>query len=47
MYRYGGEWIGTDISEEQINQARLLSNGKNIKYFTVATENIHFPDESQ
>ncbi len=47
MYRYGGEWVGTDISKEQVGQARLLSKGMNIKYFTVATENINFPDESQ
>ena len=46
MYRYGGEWVGTDISKEQVGQARLLSKGMNIKYFTVATENINFPDES-
>ena len=27
MYRYGGEWVGTDISKEQVGQARLLSKG--------------------
>ena len=30
MYSYGGKWIGTDISEEQIEQAKHLSVGMNI-----------------
>lgn len=46
MYRYGGRWIGTDISEEQINQARALSDGLDIDYYAVATEKIDFPAES-
>lgn len=46
MYEYGGKWTGTDISEEQIRQAKQLSAGKDIIYYTTATENIDFPPES-
>lgn len=46
MYRYGGKWIGTDISEKQIEQAKKLSIGNNIEYYTVPTEEIKFPQES-
>lgn len=46
MYKYGGKWTGTDISEEQIRQAKQLSAGKDIIYYTTATENINFPQES-
>lgn len=46
MYSYGGNWVGTDISEGQIKQAKILSKGMNIDYYTVATEEIDFPSES-
>lgn len=46
MYRYGAKWTGTDISENQIKQARLLSEGMDIDYYAQATENINFPDQS-
>lgn len=48
MYHHGAEWIGTDISEKQIEQAKQLSgeSAMNIKYLTVATEDIDFPDNS-
>lgn len=46
MYRYGGIWTGTDISAEQIEQAKKLSAGMDIDYQAVATENIDFPDET-
>lgn len=46
MNRYGAEWTGIDISEEQIHQAERLSIGRNIKYRTVSAENIDFPDKS-
>ena len=26
MYKYGAEWTGTDISENQINEAKELAN---------------------
>ena len=44
MYSYGGKWTGTDISEEQIKQAKHLSNGMNIDYKAVETEKIDFPE---
>ena len=46
MYRYGAKWTGTDISENQIEQAKLLSKGMDIDYFTVPTEKISFTDNT-
>lgn len=46
MYPYGAKWVGTDISEEQIQQAKKLSVGMKIEYAATATENIDFPTES-
>ena len=46
MYPYGAKWTGTDISENQIEQAKILSKGMDIDYYPLATENIDFPDES-
>lgn len=46
MYRYGAKWIGTDISKKQIEQAKLLSKGMNIDYYTVPAEEINFFDNS-
>ncbi len=48
MYKYGAKWICTDISENQIDKARNLSelNGMNIKYIVSPAENIDFPDNS-
>ena len=46
MYSYGAKWVGTDISEEQIQQAKKLSMGMDIDYFVEATENIDFPEET-
>ena len=46
MYRYGAKWIGTDISEKQIEQAVLLSKGLNIDYYAMPAENLQFPDNS-
>lgn len=44
MYQYGAKWIGTDISEKQIEQAKILSHGMSIDYYVQSTENIDFPD---
>ena len=44
MYKYGAKWTGTDISENQIRQARLLSKGMDIDYFVSSTENLDFKD---
>lgn len=46
MYRYGAKWTATDLSENQIEQARILSDGMDIDYHVAATENIRFPDDS-
>lgn len=46
MYRYGAEWIGTDISSNQIQQAKMLSKDMHIDYYVMPAENIDFPDHS-
>lgn len=46
MYRYDAKWIGTDISSNQIEQAKVLSKGMDIDYFAIPAENIDFPDNS-
>ena len=46
MHAYGGRWIGTDISEEQISQARRLSEGADIEYIVASAEELDFPAES-
>ena len=48
MYRYGAEWIGTDISPEQVEQAKRLAveAGMNIGFKAVSAEKIDFPSES-
>ena len=48
MYHYGADFIGTDISENQIEQAKILSQSlnMNIDYFISPAESIDFPAES-
>ena len=48
MYRFGGNWTGADISENQIRQARRLSRekGQDITYLAVPAEEVEFPDET-
>ena len=48
MYHYGAEWTGIDISAEQIEQAKRLSEaeGMNISFQVKAAEDIDFPPES-
>ena len=43
MYRYGADWTGTDISENQIAHARMLSQGMDIDYHAMSAEEIDFP----
>lgn len=45
LYRYGADWTGTDISENQILQAKKIAEqaGMNIDFQTAATEEIEFP----
>ena len=46
MYRFGAKWIGVDLSENQIEQAKILSEGMDIEYQAVAAEDIAFQDDS-
>ena len=48
MYRFGAKWLGTDISPEQIEQAKILSakEGMDIDYMAVSAEDIDFPEGS-
>ena len=48
LYRFGAEWTGTDISENQILQAKRLAEeqGMNITFRTAATEELNYPDGS-
>lgn len=46
MYRFGAEWTGSDISANQISQAKILAEheGKRIDFIVSAAEDIDFPD---
>ena len=46
MYRYGAHWTGTDIADNQIQQAKLLAKeaGMDIDFFTSKAEDVDFPD---
>lgn len=44
MYIYGAQWVGADISKEQIEQAKILSEGMNIEYFVSPSEQLDFPE---
>ena len=48
MYKYGAEFTGADISENQIAYARQLSadNGMDIKYVVASAETIDFSDNT-
>lgn len=46
MAKYGAKWTGTDISENQIAQAKRLSDGMNIDYHVMPAEALDFPDNS-
>lgn len=48
MYKYGAQWTGTDISPEQIEQAKVLAAdvGMKIDFIAAATEQLSFPKES-
>ena len=45
MYRFGAKWTGCDISENQIEQAKLLAakEGMDIDFFAAPAEEISFP----
>ena len=48
MYRYGAKWIGTDISENQIEQAKELADqqGMDIEFYTCPAEEVSYPDNT-
>lgn len=47
LAEYGADIVGTDISEEQIEQAKNLSNGiYNITYEVASAEEIDYPENS-
>ena len=48
MYKYGADWTGTDIAENQIEQAKILAKeaGMDIDFFACAAEDIDFPDNT-
>lgn len=46
MHRYGAKWTAADISESQIEQAKILSKGMDIDYYAISAENINFSDNS-
>ncbi|MBD5445456.1 MAG: class I SAM-dependent methyltransferase [Lachnospiraceae bacterium] len=48
MYKYGADWIGTDISENQIGQAKQLAdkNNMNIEFIAKSAEELSFPEEA-
>lgn len=46
MYHYGAKWTATDISENQIEQAKVLSKDMDIEYLAIPTEDIKFNDNS-
>ena len=45
LYRYGGKWTAIDISENQIEQAKILSKGMEIDYYAIPAEELRFPQE--
>lgn len=48
LYGYGAQWVGTDISEEQIAQAKRLArqSDMDIAFHTAAAEDLHFPQNT-
>ncbi len=46
MYSYGAKWVGTDISENQIEQAKKISVEMDIDYYVMSAEALNFPDSS-
>lgn len=48
LYRFGASWCGTDISPEQIEQAKRLAaeNGMEIDFRAASAETTDYPDSS-
>ncbi len=48
MYSHGASWIGTDVAENQIVQAKILAaqNGMDIEFYTCPAEKIDYPENT-
>lgn len=46
LYRYGASFVGADISENQIAEAKKLSAGMQIDYLVSSAEKLDFPKNS-
>lgn len=48
MYAYGAKWIGTDIAENQITQAKILAEQSNmdISFYTCPAEDVFYAENS-
>lgn len=48
MYKYGAEWTGTDISENQIEQAKILAKEQNMKidFYACPAEELDYPENT-
>jgi SAM-dependent methyltransferase len=46
MNKYGADFTGSDVSAEQIEQAKILSDGMTINYVISASEDMNFPEKS-
>lgn len=48
MYKYGADWTGTDISENQIIEAKELAKeaGMNIDFYACDAKDVEFEDSS-
>ena len=48
LYSHGGKWVGTDIAENQIKQAKILAKNQNmdIEFYVCPAEEIDYPDDS-
>ncbi|MBQ6431772.1 MAG: class I SAM-dependent methyltransferase [Oscillospiraceae bacterium] len=46
LYPYGASWTGLDCSEAQIEMAKALSKGMNIRYLTAVAEKPPFEEHS-
>lgn len=46
MYKYGAVWTGVDISKEQIDMAKELSQGMDIQYLVSPIEELNLKENS-
>lgn len=46
MVKYGASFVGADISENQIKEARQLTGSPNISYVVASAESVDFPENT-